>query len=212
MTTENRGIFDDDGVSTAFKDTYLNMMAAFFILALVFLAGVNVPGSEKVKESDPPGNVMIEIYWPEELNTDVDLWVKGPEGPPIGYSNKGGVHYNYLRDDLGRTVKEDLINYELSASRGLPKGPHCANVHLYSNTSGILPVHVTATVKISKGEGEDIKGGGIPVLITEVDLPSVGKEKNLFCFALDEKGDIITDGDLKPFSSDEIRLRSFTGQ
>ncbi len=203
---------DDDAEQIIANDALSNVIGGLFALCVLFLVLVNTPGREEVLKSDPPGNILIEIYWDETLDADVDLWVRGPEGSPVGYSNKGGEHYNYLRDDLGRTAKDDPINYEMSASRGLPKGPHCANVHLYSNRSGILPVHVKATVKIAKGApGENAKGGGTPLLKREISLSAVGKERNLFCFTLDENGDIIEQGKLKPFTSDQICLRSPKG-
>ena len=204
---------DEDGMTTVAIDTRENTVGAVLIICAVLFAAASTPGEEAVRESTPPGNVLIEAYWPEGHDTDVDLWVKGPEGAPVGYSNKGGVHLNYLRDDLGKRTKDDPANYELIASRGLVPGGYCVNVHLYSNRSSVLPMPVKVTVKIAKGipGTEDVKGGGDPVLVTDVNLSAEGKERNAFCFALNEQGDMIREGSKKPFTSNKVCLRSPSG-
>lgn len=205
------GAFAGGGMSTIFRDVLLNGMAALAGLAIILLAAVNVPGDQAKKDTVPPGNITVEIYWPKEHDTDVDLWVRGPTGQPVGYSNKGGEHYNLLRDDMGNTNEDDPINYEVTYSRGIPVGRHCVNLHLYSNSSGVLPISVKVTIKISKGNaGSDAKGGGTPVLISDVQLPTKGKEVNVFCFKTDENGDMVK-GKNAVFQSDAICLRSPTG-
>lgn len=185
--------FGGNGINIIFRDAILNTAIAFALLAVIFIALANPPGAEEEKRKTvPPGNVIVEIYWDDKLNTDVDLWVRGPDGIPVGFSNLVGVNYNLLRDDLG--IREnDPVNYESTFSRGLPAGEHCVNVHLFSNASEVLPIKVKATVKIAKGEpGTDkIKGGDKPVLVSDVSLTEYRQELNVFCFNLDENGDIV---------------------
>lgn len=201
----------DDGVSTVFRDTFLNGAGALLAFVVVLLTLMNPPTEEVSELTVPPGNIIIEAYWPNELNADVDLWVKGPEGSPVGYSNKGGTHYNLLRDDLGKQSDDDPVNYEVTYSRGIPVGGHCVNLHLYSNRSNVLPIPVKVTVKLAQGEvGGNMKGSGSPVLITDVKLSATGKERNVFCFVTNKEGKIETGKDAV-YQSDAICLRSPSG-
>ena len=45
-----------------------------------------------------------------------------PDDIPVGYSNKGGLFFNLLRDDLGIYKDNSPVNYEVSYSRGISKG------------------------------------------------------------------------------------------
>jgi len=199
--------FSGAGLSIIFRDVLLCAAGGFAVLMVVILAAVNKPGSKKIHQSSPPGNIIIESYWPDSLNDDIDQWVKGPVGVPVGYSNLVGEHYNLLRDDLGKNSKDDPVNYEVTYSRGLPSGMHCVNLHLYSSRSKVLPIVVKVTVKIAKGDPgtATIKGGDQPVLVTDVKLRNQGQEINVFCFFIDKNGDLVAE---KTFQSDAIRLRS----
>lgn len=201
---------DKSGESAFMQDVLTNSFGMVALLLVVFLALVNKPGKENVSGATIPGNILIEAYWPNELDTDIDLWVMGPDGKPVGYSNKGEQYYNLLRDDLGRQSKDDPVNYELVTSRGIPPGGHCVNVHLYSNNSGVLPVPVKITVKIQKempGSASS-KSGNDPVLVTEVQLKTKGQEMNVFCFKLDGSGVYLPE---KTFSDQRVSLRSPSG-
>ncbi len=200
----------DESEQIVANDSLMNAFGAILVLMIITLSLVNTSGKHAVRASDPSGNVKFEIYWPNEHNTDVDLWAQGPQGDPVGYSNKGGVILNLLRDDLGKTDPNDPINYEVTMSRGIYSGKHCATAHLYSNRSGVLPMHVTATVKVSKSIGKSEKGDEKTILSTQLDLTEIGQERNLFCFWLDDRGELVTEGENKPFTSDFIKLRPMT--
>lgn len=48
----------------------------------------------------PPGNVIVQVRWPEDVDTDVDLWVQAPgDVPVVGHSNLGGLVFDLLRDE-----------------------------------------------------------------------------------------------------------------
>ena len=203
---------DDDafaggGLTTIFRDVLLGATGAMVVLVVVILGAVNVPGREHVRDTTPPGNIIIESYWDNSLDVDVDQWVQGPEDVPVGYSNLVGRYYNLLRDDLGRRSKNDPINYESTFSRGIPEGKHCVNLQLYANRSKVLPIKVKVTVKIAKGDpgSARIKGGGDPLLVSNVQLRHEGQEINVFCFFTDANGDLVPG---KTFRSDAVRLRS----
>lgn len=173
---------DKEGESTFLQDVQSNGFGTIAFLLISIMALINTPGKENVSGATIPGNILIEAYWPDQLDVDVDLWVMGPDAKPVGYSNKGGQYYNLLRDDLGRKSKDDPVNYELTTSRGIPVGGHCVNLHLY-DSGGVLPIPVKVTVKIQRelpGSASS-KDGGAPVLVSEVVLKAQGEEVNVFC-------------------------------
>ena len=97
--------------------------SGFVTVAVLLLPhiGESQGQGRRPRRPQPPGNVMVEARWPDQLDTDVDLWVQAPGDVPVGYSNKGGAVFNLLRDDLGRRGR-DRLNYEVSYSRGMPAG------------------------------------------------------------------------------------------
>jgi len=110
----------DDGSNTVFRDVIFLALAGFVAMVLLLLPHLNPPAT--ASEGTPaPGNVIVEISWPEKVDADVDLWVEAPGDVPVGYSNKGGLIFNLLRDDLGGQADVTQINYEVSYSRGVPR-------------------------------------------------------------------------------------------
>lgn len=174
---------NDDGGGTVFRDVIMLALMGFVVIVVLLLPHIN-PSKEKINDINPPGNVIVEILWPDEANTDVDLWVQGPGDVPVGYSNKGGILFNLLRDDLGNQSDVTKINYENSFSRGIVEGEYIVNVHLYRNISGILPIEVIVVISVK----ENLKASTKRILTRTVQLTSVGQEITVFRFELDKNG------------------------
>ena len=107
--------------------------------------------SEKEQEeAKAPGNVMVEMHWPNDMPYDVDLWVKAPGELPVGFWNQSGLTFNLLRDDLGVEGDATDRNYEMSYSRGIPSGEYVVNVHMYGHVPrGVrVPVRVRMRVRV----------------------------------------------------------------
>jgi hypothetical protein len=178
--------FDDDGANTVFRDVIFLALAGFVAMVLLLLPHLNPPAT--AHEGAPaPGNVIVEISWPDDLDTDVDLWVQAPGDVPVGYSNKGGVLFNLLRDDLGRQSDVTNINYEVSYSRGIEPGEYTVNAHLYRDMSGNLPIPVVVSVSVKTSPQTAAKR----ILNTKVLLHYQGEEVTAFRFELDENGKLI---------------------
>ena len=112
--------FDDsDDSGTVFRDVIMLVLCGFVAIVILLLPHVNPPATA-VEAATPPGNVIVELRWPDDSSADVDLWVQAPGDRPVGYSNKGGLVFNLLRDDLGKYNDPIEINYEVSYSRGIP--------------------------------------------------------------------------------------------
>src|SRR3954452_11234401 len=182
---EHHGGEDSDVV---FRDLILLMLTGFITLVVLMLAHINPKAQAAVAGLEPPGNVIIEVRWPDDLDTDVDLWVQAPGDVPVGYSNKGGAVFNLLRDDLGELEDATRMNYEVSYARGLPAGEYTVNLHLYRNFSkaGRVPVTVVASVKKSPQESSR------QILASTVELTREGQELTVFRFRLDGSGDLVS--------------------
>ena len=74
---------EGDSNDTVFRDVIMLALAGFIAIVILLLPHLNPPG-KAVKTATPPGNVIVEIRWPETLDTDVDLWVQGPKDQPVG--------------------------------------------------------------------------------------------------------------------------------
>ena len=177
---------DLDSSDTVFRDVIMLALAGFVAIVIILLPHLNPPG-KAVKTATPPGNVIVELRWPDSLNTDVDLWVKGPRDVPVGYSNQGGLIFNLLRDDLGHRDDASNVNYEVAYSRGRPAGEYTVNVHLYRNASGKTPVPVSVIASLQK----DPQASAIPLVQSNLSLEHINQEITAFRFRLTEKGDLI---------------------
>ncbi len=179
-------LFDDESGATVFRDVIMLALAGFVMIVMLLLPHIN-PRAANAQETRSPGNVIVELRWPDQIDADVDLWVEGPGDTPVGYSNKDGSVFNLLRDDLGRDSDLTNLNYEFSYSRGVPSGEYTVNVHLYRNSGHHFPLPVTVAVSV-KGTNDSSTHR---VLDTKLDLLREGQETTVFRFQLDEDGDLI---------------------
>lgn len=179
--------FDTDG-TIVFRDLITLALAGFVACIVVLLPHIN-PAKAKLRteSTEPPGNVVIEIRWPDSLDADVDLWVQGPGDVPVGYSNKSGRLFNLLRDDLGHRSDLSGLNYEVAYSRGIVAGEYVVNLHLYRDQSGSLPIPVTVVASVKPSAGESTR----QLLATTIALEREGEERTAFRFRLDAHGNLV---------------------
>jgi hypothetical protein len=173
----------DQGHETVFRDVIFLALAGFVAVVLLLLPHLHPP-KEAEAATRSPGNVIVEIRWPDEIDADIDLWVEAPGDTPVGYSNKGGTIFNLLRDDLGQRGDTTELNYEISYSRGVPAGEYTVNVHLYRNSGGYVSIPVTISVSVKANTNESARR----LLATELVLENEGEERTAFRFSLDDKG------------------------
>lgn len=181
---------DDSG--TVFRDVITLALGGFVATVFLLLPHVN-PQAHKNQAAavEPPGNAIVEVRWPDEIDADVDLWVRAPGESPVGYSNRGGRTFNLLRDDRGHYDDPTNLNYEVSYSRGLPAGEYVVNLHYYGLATGVgaEAVEVPATVVVSARAPST---GAITRLFTEkVMLSRVGEEVTALRFSIDDKGAVV---------------------
>jgi len=180
-------LFEEDSHDTVFRDVIFLALAGFVAVVLLLLPHLHPP-AEAEAAVPSPGNVIVEIRWPDDVDADVDLWVQAPGDTPVGYSNKGGLIFNLLRDDLGLRGDVTELNYEVSYSRGVPTGEYTVNVHLYRLAGGVLPVPVTIAVSVK----HEAMASPRQVLATKLELRHEGEELTAFRFVLDEAGRVVS--------------------
>ena len=191
----------------AFVDLLFNLLVGFtsmFIIAFLLINPV-----AKVGKIDPPVELLITAKWDDDSGNDVDMWVKGPSGRAVGYTNKDEGYIVLNRDDLGFAneavnvggVKTRLrSNVEATEIRGIVPGRYVVNVHLYRVASDATLED--GTEYVSRGDEEvtltllDIKPYD-EVAETKVKLVGSRAEMTAFVFEVDATGkvtSISTDG------------------
>lgn len=156
------------------------------VLMLGLVALLDVAQAEQSDaDAKIPGGVSAMITWPDG-DTDVDLWVSGPgEVRPVGYSSKGGLLWNLLRDDLGKYPDFMDMNFENAFTRGIPAGSYRINVQCYR--CPVLPVEVK--LEVSKSSGDD--GERKVIATSTITLRSDHEEKTGLAFNVDANGNVV---------------------
>lgn len=162
------------------RDLLMNMLLGLTALVVLVLAQIN-PVVKSADSAKPPGAIAVSIAWPAG-NIDVDLWVTGPgEKKAVGYSNKSGVLFSLLRDDLGVTNDSGPLNLENAFARDLPAGEYIINIHGFSIGTGSIPVHIEVSL-----------GHGSMQLLVNTDMEIRQKqERTVIRFTLDDQGKVV---------------------
>jgi hypothetical protein len=178
----------DEETLTVWLDTALLMLGGFVLMTMLMMTVMNPPA--KASETDgvtAPGNVTVEMQWPDKLDADVDLWVQAPGDVPVGYSNKSGKVFNLLRDDLGKAQDMTDYNYEVAYSRGDPAGEYVVNAHMYHGTNVSYPIPVKITVNVKR----DSSKSATPLATTTIELRKPNQELTALRFRLDSNGQLV---------------------
>lgn len=168
-------------INIVFRD--LLLLCLILMVAFVEILLTQVVNTEtKPGDIDMPQSIVATISWPEG-NTDVDLWLNGPAEPvPVGYSNKGGVLWNLLRDDLGTLPDFTPLNFETAITRGIMPGDYRVNVDCFRCPQ--LPFDVSLEVETSRG-------GQIKSIATStIHMTANHTEKTGIAFTVDADGDV----------------------
>lgn len=178
--------FDGENTDTVFRDVILLALVGFVAMVIMLLPHLHKEKEQASEDHRAPGNVIVEIHWPNDLDADVDLWVQGPESTPVGFWNQGNELFNLLRDDLGSEGDATQRNYEISYSRGIKEGAYIVNVHMYGlvPAGGGVPVSVVVSVRTKYESTRQI-------LQSEVELTYRNQEETAFRFRLDGDGNLV---------------------
>jgi hypothetical protein len=190
-----------------FADFLSGVLSIFLVVSI--LLTFHLTEAKKTNDADiaSPGSIYVDVTWKEGV--DVDLWVKSPHDVPVGYSRKGGLYIDLLRDDLGRDMERVGDHHEENAfARSTPPGEWIVNVHMYANReNATYPIRVDISVTISKKDSNQ-KEASKKVIKATVELTKLGQEITVMRFKIDGNADLI-DGSV---NDTQIPLRVWTPQ
>ena len=173
----------DEMLGVGWRDILTNLVGMMVGVVVLLAALMSVEKSKEDDASEPPGNLVASIVWPEGP-TDIDMWIYGPgEKRPIGYSNKSGANWSLLRDDLGTAMDSMPANFETSYSRAIEPGHYVFNVVCY--TCKRVPVKVVFELRIVSG------GNQHALITTTVTLTQDRQEITIVQFDLAKDGTIV---------------------
>jgi len=193
--------FEEDSGGTVFRDVLLLALIGFVAMVIMMLPHL-ARKERNVEEQKAPGNVVVEMHWPDALDVDVDLWVRAPGDVPVGFFNQGSRYFNLLRDDLGKEGDVTGRNYEIAYSRGTPEGEYIVNVHMY----GPLPSGISVPVDVVVSVKREFESALQQIVSTQVTLVRRNQEETATRFRL------TADGALVEGSVNDIRRKLITGR
>lgn len=200
---------------TAYIDLLINLLTGtvvLFILTTLLIAPIT-KNSEGIKKN---ADYVITLEWPNEIDCDVDIWVRDPQNNIVSYKfPEAGLMY-LERDDMGKrrsvyTVdgREMIIdpdNKEFVTLRGVFPGEYIVNVHSYSclGSEGKMTSVPPGTEKKIPLIVEIIKINPTYSVIKriEMSLDSVWQEKTVVRFTMDSRKNI------SRFKNDYISVRT----
>lgn len=170
-----------------FRAYSLIVVAMFAILVAIMIANLNPKADSGKGEAKAPGDIIAHIVWPNG-DTDVDLWMIGPDEPgPVGYSNKAGIIWNLLRDDRGQLPDATPINYEDAFTRGIVPGEYIVNVQCFRCANATFPMTVDMAIsKRNRHSNDSIEN----IVVTKIVIKADGQEKTGVRFIVNENGDV----------------------
>jgi hypothetical protein len=174
----------------AFIDILFNILIGFVFLFLIAFLLIN-PITKK-NDIISPAEFLIVLNWPNHLDDDIDLWLRGPGGEVVGFRSKEVGIFHLERDDLGFSNDKVIHagneiavkkNQETIAIRGIYPGEYHVSVMYYSSydkekSSKTVPINL-----------ELIKVNPYSIVYSQnKKLDAVGQIVNFYSFRIDERG------------------------
>lgn len=188
---------------TAYIDLLINLLTGtvvLFILTTLLISPITKQNEGIKKNAD----YIITMEWPENVDCDVDMWVRDPQNNIVSYKMpEYGLMY-YERDDMGqrRSIFNidgnktiiDPDNKEYVTLRGTFPGEYVVNVHLYSckaanEQKGLAinyPVNIPVVVELMK-----INPSIVSVKKVVLTMTQVWQEQTAFRFVMGNNKNII---------------------
>lgn len=191
---------------TAFIDLLINVLTGMVFLFMITTLLITTKVKDEEAGVKKDAQYIITMSWPNNVNCDVDIWVRDPNNRVVSYQAKDVGIMHIERDDQGwindlitylkLQPSQQLNNSETWVLRGKLAGKFTVNVHLYSCTIGGKPyplgqvVEVPVTLELTQLNPSIKK-----VLTKTITLKKVWEEITAFNFVLDGKNNVelITD-------------------
>lgn len=169
---------------TVFRDMLFLMMLG--LVAVIFLVTFLINPTAKKASAPLRSEILIEAMWPTGTRYDVDLWMMGPDGEPVGWGLYAHApSENLERDDRGTAEDAADINYESITVRTRQPGEYIVNLHMFYPHGESLPVPVFVNVTGKSDLGQIYSG--------EVMLVRRFQELTVVRFKLDVEGHLVKD-------------------
>ena len=171
-----------------FLDLLFNVLIGFVFLFIVSFLLIN-PIAKRA-DIEVKAEFLITVFWPDNLEDDVDIYVEDPAGNLVWFKSREPGLMHLDRDDLGKRNDEVITaagtilfpeNREIVTLRGIVPGEYVVNVHMYFKV-GAEPVPVT--IQIDKINPYSV------VLRETVDLKIKGDEVTVTRFSVNAKGEV----------------------
>ena len=173
------------------------------VLSVVIVAVA--PTKARVDGVKPKAEFLITADWPVTLDSDVDLWLVGPDRKPVFYGSREAACASLDRDSLGFSTSEITLadgstaqsesNKETTTLRCIAPGHYDVGVNLYPDRElakgkSSIPVRVEIT-----GLNPQVT----TLFAKDVALENVGETINVASFDLTLDGRVkLTDPPLAP--------------
>ena len=171
-----------------FLDLLFNVLIGFVFLFIVSFLLIN-PIAKRA-DIEVKAEFLITVFWPDNLEDDVDIYVEDPAGNLVWFKSREPGLMHLDRDDLGKRNDEVVTaagtilfpeNREIVTLRGIVPGEYVVNIHCYFKV-GSKPVPVT--IQIDKINPYSV------VLRETVDLTNKGEEITVTRFSINAKGKV----------------------
>jgi len=171
-----------------FLDLLFNVLIGFVFLFIVSFLLIN-PIAKRA-DIEVKAEFLITVFWPDNLEDDVDIYVEDPAGNLVWFKSREPGLMHLDRDDLGKRNDEVVTaagtilfpeNREIVTLRGIVPGEYVVNVHCYFKVA-VDPVPVT--IQIDKINPYSV------VLRETVDLANKGEEITVTRFSVNSKGEV----------------------
>ena len=80
--------FDGDDSGTVFRDVIMLALAGFVAMVILLLPHLNPPGRDAQASTEPPGNVMVEVRWPDGTVNEIWSGTLNGEKLTLRHTNK----------------------------------------------------------------------------------------------------------------------------
>jgi hypothetical protein len=171
-----------------FLDLLFNILIGFVFLFIVSFLLIN-PIAKRA-DIEVKAEFLITVFWPDNLEDDVDIYVEDPIGNLVWFKSREPGLMHLDRDDLGKRNDEVVTaagtilfpeNREIVTLRGIVPGEYVVNVHCYFKVG---PKPIPVTIQIDKINPYSV------VLRETVDLTNKGEEITVTRFSVNSNGKV----------------------
>ena len=103
------------------------------LLAWIVLL-VNPP--KQAEAARPVADYVLFVVWDLGRDTDLDVYVQGPDRSTVWFRAKDAGYMSVDRDDLGNVRDSGPVNQEIVSFRAPLDGSYLVSVHTYNDRSG----------------------------------------------------------------------------